>query len=222
MIDFEPIELSRKEKCKSTYFELYSMKNHRNIKLFSQQCYYQALILEMNHIVRSYCERPCRISNPNNDALNIIDFIVEYTNTEFLEMQRMNYYGSNMIPPTIQQAFFGEEKWCHSHGYRYKIITLYESKNNNYYLHNIKYLYGLMRRINSPVYSKYVDLLIRSLYSRKAVSISSFMNENCLSAYEALLTVSFGIYRGIFSICLETVIITIDTEVQFALNESSI
>lgn len=202
MMDFEPIELSRKEKSKCTYYELYSIKNQRNIQLYSQQCYFHALILEMNHDVLSYCERPCTmgISNTDTSRAKLIDFIVEYRNSDVLEVQRMNYYGTKMIPAVVNQAFTEEENWCNLHGYRYQIITFDESHNNSYYLQNIKYLYGLLKRINSPIYGKYVDLLVRSLYSKKSVTISAFMTENHLSAYETLLTISFGIYRGSLSI----------------------
>lgn len=224
MIDFKPIELSRKEKSNCTYYELYSMKNQRNIQLYSQQCYYHALVLEMSPSVNSYCERPFTIVTQNNNTLKakIVDFIVEYTNLGILEIQRMNYNSTNIVPSTVSQVYIYEEKWCTLHGYGYKIVPFDEYKKSIYFIQNIKYLYGLIRRVNSQIYSKYVDLFVCSLRSKEKISISSFMKENNLSAYEALLTVSFGIYRGILSICINAGNISTDTEVQLVSNESSI
>lgn len=224
MLDFKPIEFSRKEKCKCTYYELYSIKNQRNIQLYSQQCYYQALILEMDYRVSSYCERPCKIGPSNNDNVKskIIDFIVEYTTSKLLEMQRVNYHGEHNFPLALYEALKVEESWCHSHGYRYQIITFDEAQYNSHYFHNIKYLYGLVRRINSPIYSKYTDLFVRSLQNRKAVSISDIIDENHLSKYEALQAISFGIYRGLFTLFLEYEAITTDMEVKLVSNENCI
>lgn len=215
MFDFKPIEISRKEKSKCTYYELYSMKNKRNIQLYSQTAYYQALVLEMNFTVKSYCERPRIFGYFNEDIskAKTVDFIVEYYESNVYEIQRIIPYGDKDITPTMNQRLMYELDWCHLHGYRYQIIT-FETKKNSYYLQNIKYLYGLIRRINSPIYGKYVELISHSLQKRDTITISYISKENNLSQYEAFRSVSFGLYCGIFKIPLEFGSISLDTEVK--------
>ena len=224
MINFEPFEISRKELSKCPCYELYSLKNQRNVKIYSQQCYYQALLLELNDKVQSYCERPCKIVVPSSNILKTrtIDFIVEYTNSNRLEMQRITYNGYNEIPYTLKKSFKEEEDWCELHGYKYNLITCDKYLTKSYYFQNIKYLYGLIRRINSPLYNKYINTLIATLQIRQIVTISEFMNENHLTAYEALLTVSLGISNGTLSLCLESEIVNTNMEVKLSRNESCI
>lgn len=215
MFDFKPIEVSRKEKSKCTYYEFYSMKNKRNIQLYRQVSYFQSLILEMDSRVRSYCENP-HIPGYFDDIKakeRTVDFIVEYYESGVFEIQRISLHSDKELMTSMNQKFIKELGWCHLNGYQYQVITL-DAKKDSYYLQNIKYLYGLVRRINSPIYSKNVDLISHSLQKNDTLTISSIIIKHNLSLYESLLSVSFGMYRGIFEIHLEFAAISLDTEVK--------
>lgn len=101
MLKYVPTESSRKEQSKSTYFIFYSLKNGRNIQLYSQQCYYHALILEMDVAVISYCERPNLCDGLPQK--NVFDFIVEYRNSDKLVILRM-YSASGTLPARMKNC----------------------------------------------------------------------------------------------------------------------
>lgn len=207
MLKYVPTESSRKEQSKNTYFIFYSLKNGRNIQLYSQQCYYQALILEMDADVISYCERPNLCDGLPQK--NVFDFIVEYQNSDKLVILRMHSVGTT-FPAQMKNE---ESDFCDSRGYRYEFITLDHETRDSYYLQNIKYLYCLLKRVKSPRYSKYVDLLVHSISKEQRITIADFMNEYHMSAYEALVTTAFAIYRGVIHLRLNSEAITLNMEV---------
>lgn len=57
----KPIEISRKDNFYKNYFEVYSKKLNRIVRLFSSLRYATYLTLEMDPTVKKFCERPLEI-----------------------------------------------------------------------------------------------------------------------------------------------------------------
>lgn len=216
---FEPIDISRKNHNKSNYYIFYSIKNQRNIYVFSQLAYYNCLRLEMNPSVEIYCEYPCELSLEINNKLKhtILDFWIKYTEGQN-EMQRLidskSKAKNNIITPKIQKEFLKEEAWCKEHNYRYSLITDIDIYKSGFYVHNLSFLYGLIKRIDTPIYDQYLIRVINILNSNKHLTIRDFISKDIILPNDLYRTIALGIYRGSLKMSIVSGVISHDTEVQ--------
>lgn len=219
MKKFEPIDISRMNHNKSNYYIFYSIKNQRNIYVFSQSNFYNCLRLEMNPSVEIYCEYPCEFSLEIDNKLKhtILDFWIKYNDGQN-EMQRLIDYKSkdkkNIIAPKIQKEFLKEEAWCKEHNYRYSLITDFDIYQGGFYVHNLSFLYGLIKRINTPIYDQYLIRVINILNSYKHLTIRDFISNDVILPIDLYKTIALGIYKGSLKMSLISGVISHDTEVQ--------
>lgn len=216
---FEPIDISRKNHNKSNYYIFYSIKNQRNIYVFSQSAYYNCLRLEMNPSVEIYCEYPCELSLEIDNKLKhtILDFWIRYAEGQN-EMQRLidskSKVKNNIITPKIQKEFLKEEAWCKEHNYRYSLIMNSDIYKDGFYVHNLSFLYGLLKRIDTPIYDQYLIRLTNILNSYKHLTIRDFISKDVILPIDLYRTIALGVYRGSLKMPIVSGVISHDTEVQ--------
>lgn len=223
MISFKPIEFDRNEKSKYNYYIFYSVKNKRNVQVYSQQAYYHCLDLEMNYNIESYCENPEQLNIERNEQVfsRNIDFIVRRNNNKRYILQRLLPYYHNNITHKFKNMCISEESWCKEYNYDYQVITLDVKHRNNYYLHNIKLLYGLIKHTNEPLYNRSLEDITFILHHSKNNTINTLMNKLNLSMNDVLKSFAIGVARGIILHPIDNSAITINTEVNLLLNEKS-
>ena len=227
MEKFIPIELPRNIKSKSNYYEFYSVKNRRNVHIYSQYLYFQCLLFEMSSNIESYCEYPCEIliQLDGKTYNKIFDLALSYKSGQ-IEMLRIvsinNINNEVLMPYRLQDFCRKEDLWCKEHDYKYVIIQEDKYYHNSYYFHNIRFLYGLIKRNSIPLNIKYLDYVIRSLSNHKRKTILMLSEEINISISDLLTTIALGYYNGLLNFSNILEVINYNTEVELRLYESSI
>lgn len=222
MNSFTPIKFERNEKSKYNYYIFYSIKNQRNVHVYSQQAYYHCLELELNADIKSYCENPEQINIDNDNLIysKKIDFVVRSNNNRYILQRLLPYYDIN-ITNKLKNICISENIWCESNNYDYQVILLDFKYRNNYYFHNVKILYGLLKHTNEPLYNRTLQDITHMIHYTKNNTIKTLMDKLNLSQNDILKSVAIGVARGIILQPSDTSLITINTEVKLIHNEES-
>jgi hypothetical protein len=173
----------------------------------------------MNPNIEIYCEYPCElILEFENKFHNIIlDFWIKYKEGQN-EMQRLidikSKAKSNKISPKSQNIYLKEEAWCKENKYRYSLIADNDIYQSGFYVHNLSFLYGLVKRINSPIYEQYLNQVINDLKSYKYLTIRDFIGKGIILPNDLYRTIALGIYKGSLRMSIVSGFISHDTEVQ--------
>lgn len=91
---YSPIPIKRSSKFGNNYWEAYSPKVKRNVRLFSDLEYDFWVLIETNPQVRAFCERPLKIEQMYEGKLMkvMFDMWVEWENKneQFVEIRYSN------------------------------------------------------------------------------------------------------------------------------------
>ena len=148
----EPIQMPRGSHYGSSYILMPSKKVGRTVTLYSNLEYANALTLEMNPEVEYYCEQPDRVKTIIDDSFKetTFDVWVLYKNgkEEFQEVK----YSTDLKEKTAKgnncrRQIAAQKLWCSDNNFEYSIRTEKEIMLGNYYIRNLTYLAGKVRRI---------------------------------------------------------------------------
>lgn len=155
----------------SNYWEAFSPKMHRNIKLFSDLEYDHWLLLESDSNVTSFCEQPLRINHFYNGEIveSIFDMWVKYRDGSecFIEVKYSNELDPNnpRSKRSLRQTAV-QRDWCHCNGHLHIIKTEIDIRRNPIYLSNLKQIISYIKNRSAPIETdqfKMLQILKRGL-----------------------------------------------------------
>ena len=200
MNKFSPIDMSRNAHFKNTYYETYSYKIKRNIKLFNELEYKNFLVNEMNPRVVEFCEYPIKIELNDEEGYEetSFDMWVKYEDGKE-EMQMVKNIGdikdNTNINTLAKRRILIQDKWCKINGYEYSIVTEAHINLGNFHISNLRFLFGLIKRNENTVLRRYLKLLCSELSNAKN-PLGTFAN-NGLVPYDLIYSVvALGVYDG--------------------------
>lgn len=153
---YTPIYPKGRGRYGNNYWEVYSPKLNRTVKLFSDLEYDHWLLIESNPNIKFFCEQPKKIIWPlnGNSIKSIFDMWVMYTNEQevFLEVK----YQKELDPksPKSERAITQttvQRAWCQNNGYNYELKTEKEIRSNQILLTNIKQMLPYLRLRNHDI-----------------------------------------------------------------------
>lgn len=217
MCKYTPIEATRSTHYGNNYYNTYSLKIKRTVTLFSQLEYMNYLTMEMNPKVKSFCEQPLKIKIENNGVFeySIFDMWVQYKNRveEFQEIKYSKdlYKSSNQYERTINQIK-KQQTWCKVNGYNYIVRTELDIIRSPYYINNLRFLHGSLKRQNIKVHRRQLNE-ITSLISDKRIKIFEILHHKIIPTESVYPIIAIGFYDGIIELNIDDKIISYDTEV---------
>nr|WP_294489192.1 hypothetical protein [uncultured Anaerosporobacter sp.] len=211
MTSFTTIDYPEHLRKKSNYYEFYSLKNKRNVQVYGMYAYYHCLKLELDSNILSYCEYPYEIVLTETGLKPysvIFDFgVIDSFNNRLIH----NYHNDNSIK--CRETSYFEENWCNQNGIGYKDFSKEDLFNNSYYLNNLRYLYGLLKRTNGPLYIRYLNTLLNTALDERSTlqQLHSVLDVSALDLYKVI---AIGIRNGQLEIPLYDNIINYNMEVR--------
>ena len=217
MSKFIPIDIPRNKCYGNNYYETYSIRLKRNVRLYSELEYKNFLTVEMNPKVIEYCEQPLKIEIEIDGILesSIFDMWVHYRDgTE--EMQEVKYMSDidpiNEYTKRARRQVQKQEQWCRANNYKYSIISEKEIEKGTYYINNLRYLYGLIKRIDIPLYRHYTKMLQEKMIFNR-IKVNDILNDNIIKKELIFPTIALGIYEGKIQADINNRVINYETEI---------
>lgn len=211
MIPFTPIDYPEQLRKKSNYFEFYSIKNKRNIQVYGTYAYYHSLKLELDYNTIAYCEYPYNISLAETDKkpYNLVfDFgVLDRFNNRIIH----NYH--NDYSTKAKESSYYEESWCKTNSLGYKDFSKEELSNNGFYLTNLRYLYGILKRTNVPGYMKYLNDLLNIIINDNCTLQQLLLTLN-ISSLDLYKVIALGIANGQLELPLKDNILNLNMKVR--------
>jgi hypothetical protein len=200
----------------SNYWEVYSLKLSRLVRLFSDLEYDNYILTETNPEIISFCEQPKKISiNYNNKQKHSIfdmwqlykdnnEYYCEVKYSKSLNPEN-RLYKKNMAQITAQK------RWCELHDYNYKLLTENEIRSNMTYLYNMKTILFYLRN-KSLLIDSLLEQVLHIAYRK--VSIKSVLYEiKSYSNIIVLTNIAWHIFNGKLSHNLKKETFSYQTEV---------
>lgn len=216
---YTPIPIKRSSKYGNNYWETYSPKMDRNVRLFSDLEYDHWVLVETNPAVVAFCEQPFEIQYfyGGTPAKSIPDmwikfkddsqYLVEVKYSKELNPESKNYLKTNR-QITIQKSY------CIEKGFRHSIRTEKDIRGNDIFLANMKMLLPYIKSRGYPIEidQKKILNIIRSNGNR----ISTGMIQSSIKDIPAVRireSIFYLLYLGIISGNLEKIPYSNNTEV---------
>lgn len=180
----KPIEMPRSTHYGNNYYAVYSKKIHRICHFYSNLEYFNFLSLEINPMVKKFCEQPVKINIVQENKMQsaIIDMWVLYYDgkEEFQEVK----YTSELVGNTAesirsQEQIRREELWCKENNIDFIIRTEKSIPQGRFYLSNANTIAAYIRRYTPKEDKFYTPKIIEVLEKYKKVTIEDLIN-NCL------------------------------------------
>ncbi len=153
---YTPLPMKRSSRYGNNYWEAYSPKIKRNVRLFSDLEYDHWILVETNPKVKSFCEQPLRIKQCLNGEWveSIFDMWVEWidgieTFVEVKYSEEFNPKHQNYL--RVNRQTEAQKVWCQSAGKQYQVQTEKDIRGNRIYLENMRYLLPFARQRIRPV-----------------------------------------------------------------------
>lgn len=207
---FTPIDYPEHLRRKSNYYEFYSIKNKRNIQVYGTYAYYYSLILELDHNIISYCEYPFEVIlevSENKPYKSIFDFgVIDTLNNKIIH----NFHSNSS---NTKENSYHEECWCKQNDLLYKAIHKDEVFTNSYYLYNLKFLYGMLKRANEPIYIKYLNKLLNATLN-EGNTLQQLVLLMDITMVDLYKVVALGLTTGQLTLPLKDNLINYNMEVR--------
>ncbi|MGC4379217.1 hypothetical protein WD019_20220 [Fictibacillus sp. Mic-4] len=146
---YSPIPIKRSSKFGNNYWEAYSPKVQRNVRLFSDLEYDYWILIETNPKIQAFCERPLEIKQIYNGKVvkAMFDMWIKWENGEeqFVEVQ---YSVSNR---SVKLASIIQQLWCKHHQKDFLIKTEKDIRENHILLSNMKTILPYISNRPHPV-----------------------------------------------------------------------
>lgn len=204
----KPIEISRKDNFGKNYYEVYSKKLKRIVRLFSSLRYANFLTLEMDPTVIKFCERPLNIEImlEGKNQKTFIDFWVKFKD-EREEMQEIGYIDeqkendeNNDNSTHTQELIRRKKKWCEENNINFVIKTADDINSGRFYIRNLEYLSAKSRRYMPIDDNYYRPLVINALKEHKKITIADMIKFEILPCEHELDYLSYLFYEGIITL----------------------
>jgi len=214
-----PIKMPRGTHYGSDYWIFYSLKLGRTVKVYSMLEYANAISLEMNPVVKYYCEQPAKVSSIRNDkTVNaIFDFWVLY-NDDSNEFQEVKYSseleGDDEASIRSQKQIEIQKEWCIDNNKNYRIVTERELFCGPFYFHNLTLLHShLLRYDTNPK----LELSTLLSYLKEGVrTIEEIKEKNFVPDEKIFSVLALLYYKGSIEINLDARPLDNLTEVMYA------
>ena len=219
-MDFNtPIKMPRSTHYGNNYYEVYSKKIGRIVRLFSNLEYANYLTLEMNPNVVKFCEQPMEISISIEDkqVKAVFDFWVKYKdgNEEF---QEVKYYeelnGNDEKSIRSQEQIRREKTWCMKNNVNFSIRTDKQIYDGRFFIRNLEYLSAKVRRYIPYENNYYKSLIINHFKNLKHSTITELINKELLPIGYEIDYIAYLYYNGIVNLNLKNRPIDKRTEVS--------
>jgi hypothetical protein len=213
-----PISMPRGTHYGNNYYETYSKKINRNVKLFSNLEYENFLCLELDSSVEFFCEQPLKISVilDGVSKTTIFDMWVRYKNgvEEFQEIKyssSLNGTDDSSIRTKLQIKT--QQQWCKENDYNYVIRTEKDINTARFKIRNLKYIAGKIRRFDMPNKDYFRTNLVDYLKKKYKTNIYELINNNVLPSVKVMEFICFMYYEGVLDLNINDRPISKDTEV---------
>lgn len=211
---YKPIDMKRSAKFGSNYWEVYSPKIKRNVRLFSDLEYENWILIETNPKIISFCEQPLEIKGYVDGKLkkSIFDMWVLYDDyTE--EFQEVKYQSQLIdINSRSSKQIQLQKQWCVENKYSYIVRTDTEIRKNKVYLDTLKQVIGEVRNSNS-INNNHIDKVLNLIRLNKT-SLKDLIQITDFSYTYIVNIVCILIYNGLCEILNKDISICLETEVM--------
>lgn len=141
---YKPLPIKRSTRYGNNYWEDYSIKMSREVRMFSDLEYDNWILIETDNQVESFCEQPLRIRVEWEGSImeSILDMWIRRRDGSecFIEVK----YSSELDPShkNFSERSYkqtkAQQKWCQENGFQYEIRTEKVIRGNTMYLNNLK------------------------------------------------------------------------------------
>lgn len=149
---YSPIQIKRSSKFRNNYWEIYSPKVKRNVRLFSDLEYDFWVLIETNPQIRAFCERPLEIEQFYEEKLVkvMFDMWIKWENgdEQFIEIK---YSNQSRNPDRATRNTLLQQQWCTNNRKNFVIKTEKDIRRNNILLSNMKTLLPYISNRPHPV-----------------------------------------------------------------------
>lgn len=213
---YTPVPIKRSTRYGNNYWEAYSPKIGRNVRLFSDLEYDHWVLVETDHRIQSFCEQPLKIGMSYEGKMvhSIFDMWILYKDGEqrFVEVK----YSKELDPANqrsqraLQQTAV-QRAWCQEHQYIHTARTELDIRSNSILLANRKYLLGYIKNRGTSIETDQFQILSHIKGEKTTIAdIESSVQLHPTRIREAIFWL---IYHGRVNADLDTQLICTLTEV---------
>ncbi|CAK7044074.1 TnsA endonuclease N-terminal domain-containing protein [Tissierella sp.] len=215
-----PINMTRGSHYGSNYWEVYSKKINRNVKLFSNLEFENFLSIELNPEIEYFCEQPLEVEVviDGDKKKAIFDMWVKYKDgsEEFQEVKYLSEInGDTEKSVRTNRQIEIQKKWCADNIQNYVIRTDNEIQKGRFTIRNLKFIAGKIRRYNLPnkdFYQEKLTSYLRNHYDK--VKIKDIIESEFLPKARELDYLFLMFYLGIIKLEIDDMPISKDTGVS--------
>lgn len=213
---YNPIDIKRSMKYGNNYWEVYSTKIGRNIKLYSDLEYDNWVTIEADPNIVSFCEQPIKIEGEyeGKTIKSIFDMWVLYDNgtEEFIEVKyEADLKGTSKRCERTKRQIEIQKQWCINNNYNYRIKTDKEIRYDLIYLNNLKQIIYQVRNV-SDIDEDDICKVINCI-KNKNISIKQLVKETKLNNGYIMKIICKLIYSGVCRLLNPNVELNLDSEV---------
>jgi hypothetical protein len=199
------------------------MKNKRNVKIFGELRYKNFILLEMKSKIIEFCEYPLilKIDIDGGEHEITFDMWVKYQDgSEELQIIDFLNHSESILNEdnTRYRKYKKISEWCITNNYIFNLISELDINKGMYYINNLRYLIGTIKRNEIPLLQRYVKILINKLHDDR-IKIGVLIDMQILPNDIAFSVLGHGIYCGVLNADINDKILCYDTEV-WLINEN--
>jgi len=171
----------------------------------------------MNTNIVTYCEKPINLKLVIDGTINEIipSFWILYKNGKE-EIQQVEYskelINNGIINLKTSKKSLLIEQWCNKNSYNFTLRTEKDIDSGIFYINNLRYLYGIIKRQDCPLCSKYLKILKNKLYA-DSIKIDDLIKSNVIPGDIIYSIIALGIYEGTLDAAITNEILCLNTEV---------
>ncbi len=209
---YSPIEIKRKQKFGSNYWEAFSYKANRTVKLFSDLEYDHWVLVETDPDIKAFCEQPKQITKMINGRIvsTIFDMWVNLIDNQqaFIEVK----YISDLKKKDVSLQIKAQKLWCEEYGFKHHIKNEIEIRGNLVLLENRKVILSYIRNLEYPS-KENINIILKNISTSK-ISIGAIETIiTNLDTYKIREVICWMLYKGMIKANIDKVRFTSQTEV---------
>lgn len=197
----KPLLMPRSTHYGNNYWIFYSNKIKRVVTAFSTLEYENLIILEMDYLVKYFCEQPTEVTvRINNEIVkSIFDvYVVHYDNTEsMIEVKYQEEIDEPVKGTRSRRQINAQKEWCRNNNVVHILRTDKDIHLGNCYISNLEYLANKVRRYDEFDDKKQIGLLIAHLERYRILTISNIIDLNILATGREMDILAFLYYHGV-------------------------
>jgi hypothetical protein len=205
---YTPIKIKRSDEFYSNYWESYSPKLKREVNFFGDLKYEYWLLVESNHQIINFCERPIKLEQRINGRKEITYFDMWLKWKDQRESFVKIIY-STKLNPQIRSI---ELNWCKNNGFEYLLINEKDIRTNSILLMNSKHL---ITTISNQVPNDIDILKVKNLIGKEKTKLEKIFKfySNSIPMNRIKEAIFWLIYKGTLNSNFHEKIFSMDSEV---------